>query len=78
MPGVGRRNEAPRVIARLLWGAAPPHTPIREERALRAARPTHPPSDFLSVGAPPPRPRPNRPPGRHEGVGRPLAIERAG
>ena len=53
-------------------GGCAPHTPIPEERAHgrvvdardtsqgRAAHP--PPSDFLSVGAEPPRPRPDRPP----------------
>ena len=54
-------------------GGAAPHTPIPEERAhgrVVDARdtsqgrsgPTHPPSDVLSVGAEPPRPRPDRPP----------------
>ena len=55
-----------------LLGAAPPTPPSRRSvrtvvswtRGIprRAARPTHPPSDVLSVGAEPPRPRPDRPP----------------
>ena len=54
--GTGRTGPSAR-----LWGGCAPHAPIPEEHALRAARPTHPPSDVLSVGAPPPRPRPDQP-----------------
>ena len=45
------------VRARLPRGAAPPTPPSRTS-ALRGSWPTHPPSDFLDVGAAPPRPRP--------------------
>ena len=54
---VGSATAAPRPSARRLWGAQPPTPPSR--RSTRCARlwPTHPPSEFLSVGAAPPRPR---------------------
>ena len=48
--------------ARLLRGAAPPTPPSRKSVRCAPLGPTHPPSGFLSVGAPPPRPRPDRPP----------------
>ena len=75
-----RRTTSPRGrTARLLRGAAPPTPPSRTS-ALRGSWPTHPPSDFLSVGAAPPRPPPDRQPpapsplageGGGEGVRRP-------
>ena len=54
---VGSAPAAPRPSACRLWGAAPPTAPSR--RSTRCARlwPAHPPSEFLSVGAAPPRPR---------------------
>ena len=45
-----------------LRGAAPPTPPSPSRTSVRCAplRPTHPPSDFLPVGAAPPRPHPER------------------
>ena len=72
--GAGSRKHvaglrASRAGARLLWGAlrgipasgeAGPTPPSRRSVRCAPLRPTHPPSDFLSVGAEPPRPRPER------------------
>ena len=50
-------NEAPRASACLLWGAQPPIPPSRRSVRCAPLWPTQPPSDVLSVGAAPPRPR---------------------
>ena len=72
--GAGSRKHvaglrASRTGARPSWGAlrgipacgeAAPTPPSRTSVRCAPLRPTHPPSDFLSVGASPPRPRPDR------------------
>ena len=60
-------------------GLAPPTPPSRTSTLRGSGPPTHP-RIFFYVGASPPRPRSDRPPGRREGgpAPSPLAGERAG
>ena len=58
-----RGTERSRAAAQLpAGGCAPPHPHPGASTRCARLRPTHPPSDFLSVGASPPRPRSDRPP----------------
>ena len=66
---VGSATAAPRPRACRLWGAAPPTPPSRTSARCARLWPTHPPSEFRSVGAQPPRPR---------RVGSAIAAPRAG